>query len=159
MRSSLTLSGRMIITSSPNTAPARASPMPWLPLVGSTITVSCFTRPSAMAFFIMLSAVRVFMEPPTLRPSNFTKISAAPLGTILLSLITGVLPTASSMVLCIIIALRKMQGYLQFMRSLCKTPRCLSEAFLSSDVNYSAFIFLSLTNLGRLSSLVIWVSP
>ena len=53
--------------------------------------------------FIILRAVLVFIEPPILTPSNLTKISALSCSVILFNLTIGVWPTASSILLYIII--------------------------------------------------------
>ena len=66
------------------------------------LMVSLFIIPCSSALLIILYAVLVFIEPPTLRPSNLTKISALSGSAILLRRIMGVLPIASKILLQII---------------------------------------------------------
>ena len=74
--------------------------MPWLPLVGSTMIVRPGSmRPSASAASIMFRAVRVLIDPPTLRPSILTRTSALPGFGMRVRRMSGVLPTASRMLL------------------------------------------------------------
>ena len=95
-RSRLTESGMMIMTLYPFTAPTSASPIPWLPLVGSTMMESGFKMPASSAARIIWSAVRVLIDPPTFRPSYLTRTSASSGPVIRLRRISGVLPTASN---------------------------------------------------------------
>ena len=95
----------MMIVRYPFTAPTNAKPIPWLPLVGSTIIESERINPRRSASSIIFNAVRVLMEPPTFNASNFTRTSAAPGGTIRCNRTSGVFPTASKTVSQIIVSL------------------------------------------------------
>ena len=66
------LSGMQRITLKPSAAPHIATPIPVLPLVGSTIVSPCFSVPSASILVIILNAILSFTEPPGLKNSNFT---------------------------------------------------------------------------------------
>ena len=82
----------------PFTAPISARPMPWLPLVGSTMVFSPGRiRPCFSAVSIMARAVLVLMDPPAFMASNFTRIWASCGPVIWFRRMRGVCPVASSM--------------------------------------------------------------
>ena len=81
-----------------------ASPMPVLPLVGSTIFMPFFNFPRCSASSIMARAMRSFTLPPGLKLSSFTHTSASDGPVMRESFTMGVLPIMSRMVLILAIS-------------------------------------------------------
>jgi len=75
-RSTLMLSGMVSTSFMPLMAQISASPMPVLPLVGSTMRLPVVMRPSASAVSIMLAPMRSFTEPPGLHDSSLATMVA-----------------------------------------------------------------------------------
>jgi hypothetical protein len=94
-RSTLMSSGMVRMSRYPRTAHTMASPMPVLPLVGSTTVAPGRNRPRRSASSIMETAMRSLTLPPGLSDSILPSTTALPgLGT-RLSRIRGVAPTSS----------------------------------------------------------------
>src|SRR5436190_13878466 len=83
----------------PRSAAISASPMPVLPLVASTIVPPGPSNPRRSASSTMLRATRSFIEPPGFKYSHLTKISAGTWRASFWSLMIGVPPIASRMLL------------------------------------------------------------
>ena len=75
-RSADILSGIVMITRYPFAAAIAASPMPVLPLVGSTMTEPLLRTPRRSASSIISFATRSFTEPAGFIPSSFARIRA-----------------------------------------------------------------------------------
>ena len=73
-----------------------ASPMPVLPLVGSTIVPPGFSSPDASAASIMRSAIRSFTEPPGFMYSTFASTCASMPCATECRRTSGVLPMSST---------------------------------------------------------------
>jgi hypothetical protein len=93
----LMLSGMVSTSRYPLTAQMKASPMPVLPLVGSTMRVSLSMRPALCAASIMLMPMRSFTEEHGLKNSSFAATFATQPSVTLLSATRGVLPTRAIM--------------------------------------------------------------
>src|SRR5215467_2524353 len=89
-------SGMVRMSRYPRTAHTMASPMPVLPLVGSTTVAPGLRRPRRSASSIMLTAIRSFTLPPGLSDSIFARTTPPPGFGSRLRRTSGVPPTTSS---------------------------------------------------------------
>jgi hypothetical protein len=96
-RSMLMLSGMVRMQRYPLKAAMNASPMPVLPLVGSTMTPPGFKSPRFSPSSIMARAIRSFTLESGLRDSSFTTTSAFMPAVSLFKRTSGVLPMSSRM--------------------------------------------------------------
>src|SRR5215467_9500482 len=89
-------SGMVRMSRYPRTAHTMASPMPVLPLVGSTTVAPALRRPRRSASSIMLTAIRSFTLPPGLSDSILARTTPPPGFGNRLRRTSGVPPTTSS---------------------------------------------------------------